>query len=338
MLRWLGAGIKRSRENQRRTAEQHAGGKSGIELEKITLKMDKMRRVILELDSERRLLSGSEDALVHAIRKGADLRIYTEFLHNEHIDVSSENAERIREVAEFGVTYLVEDRWAAGIMSLRQPINLPEGFGAQPSMSFFLYNQNGEQAIARPYLDGSSAAGPPGRSPAQPPDGMHKYHVLDSWDGETNAPSQNFIYDFDVYRFCVNESWQEVLAHDEQGRVDSGSPADLVDAFSAGCAVKVAVRGLCSDIAGKTEKISKHEVFVETGSGYFYTERELFLAGTHPVIRVRPGIPMRYSTGGWDFGWLMVRTDGRIVYRRCDPYTLEFADHVYQYPVRWFVR
>jgi hypothetical protein len=293
---------------------------------------------VLELDSERRLLSGSEDAVVEAIRNGAALRIYTEFLHNEHIDVSSENTERIREVAEFGVTYLVEDRWAAGIMSLRQPIDLPEGFGSRPSMSFFLYNQNGEQAIARPFLDGTPVQGAPGRSPGESPDGMHKYHVLDRWDSETNAPSQNFIYDFDVYCFFVCESWQEVLSHDDQGHVVSGSLDALVDAFSSGCAVKIAVRDLCSDIPAGMETVSEHEVFVETGSGYYYTGQKLFMAGTHPVIRVRPDIPMRYSTGGWDFGWLMVRTDGRIVYRRCDPYTLEFSDRVYHHPVRWFVR
>ncbi|MDA0841074.1 MAG: hypothetical protein O2857_25175 [Planctomycetota bacterium] len=293
---------------------------------------------VLELDTNRRLLSGSEGQLVQAIRNGADLRICTEFLHNEHIDVTSENAERIREVAAFGVTCVVEDRWVAGIMSLRQPIELPEGFGPRPSMSFFLYNQNGEQAIARPYLDGTPASGSPGRSPDHSPEGMHKYQVLDSWDGGTNAPSQNFIYDFDVYRYSVSDSWREVLTHEEHGRVASGSLKDLVDAFSSGCAVKIAVRGLCSDIQGEEETTLEHEVFVETGSGYYYTEQKLFMVGTHPVIRVKADIPMRYSTGGWDFGWLMVRTDGRVVYRRCDPYTLKFEDRVYHHPVRWFVR
>ena len=45
------------------------------------------------------------------------MRILTEFVYNEHVDVQSKNAEVVREVSDFPVTYLVEDRWATGIMS-----------------------------------------------------------------------------------------------------------------------------------------------------------------------------------------------------------------------------
>jgi hypothetical protein len=48
-------------------------------------------------------------------------------------------------VAEFRVTYLLDDSWSAGIMTLRQPVELPEGFGPRPSLSCFLYNQDGSQ-------------------------------------------------------------------------------------------------------------------------------------------------------------------------------------------------
>ena len=86
----------------------------------------------LELDSRREVTCGSPEALCAAIRRGADLRIYTEFLHNEHIDPASDSAELIREVAEFRVTYLVEDRWCAGIMTLRQPMACPTGSAPAP--------------------------------------------------------------------------------------------------------------------------------------------------------------------------------------------------------------
>ena len=292
----------------------------------------------LELDAARQPAGGSAEALAGAIRRGADLRIYTEFIHNEHIDVTSTNPERIREVAEFGVTYLLEDRWTAGIMSLRQPISLPDRFGPRPSMSFFLYNQNGDQAIARPHLDGAAAAGPPGPAPAADLPGMHKYHARDGWDAATNAPSSNFVYDFDVYRFYVDDAWQEVLAHDATGVVQRGAVAALVEAFAGGRPVKVGVRGLCGALAERAEDAVAHELFVQTGSCYYYTEQRLFLAGSHPVIRVQPRIPMRYASRGWDFGWLMLRTDGHVVYRRCDPYTLAFQDLPLRLPIRWFVR
>lgn len=291
-----------------------------------------------ELDSGRRVVDGSEAALCNAIGRGADLRIYTEFIHNEHIDVTSENAERIQEVAEFRVTYLLENRWAAGIMSLRQPIELPHGFGARPSMSFFLYNQDGRQGIARPYLDGVVAKGERGPSPPEAPAGMKKYRAETSWDSNTNAPSTNFVYDFDVFRFNVNDSWHEMLSHDADGCVVAGSLDDLIDAFRQGCSLKAGICGLCADLMGNGRAAVEHEVFVEAGPGYYYTEQKLFMAGSHPVIRVKPSIPLQYESGGWDFGWLMVRTDGHVVYRRCDPYTLAFQDVARRYPVRWFVR
>src|SRR4051812_702256 len=127
--------------------------------------MPQQRHNPLTLDGDRSIRAGSPAALADAIRRAADLRIATEFRHNEHIDTSSGSRELIREVAEFRVTYLIEDRWSAGIMTLRQPVDLPDGFGPRPSMSFFLYNQDGQQAIARPFLDRQPATGARGPSP-----------------------------------------------------------------------------------------------------------------------------------------------------------------------------
>lgn len=70
----------------------------------------------------------------------------------------------VNEVSEFHETCLVESRWAAGFMTTRQPVSLPDSFGI-PSISFFLYNQDGNQAIARPILDGKRRDGDTGPSP-----------------------------------------------------------------------------------------------------------------------------------------------------------------------------
>lgn len=292
----------------------------------------------LELDAGRSVVAGSAAALRAAVARGADLRIYTEFRHNEHIDTASGNPELIQEVSEFRVTYVVDGRWVAGIMSLRQPIELPNGFGPPPSMSFFLYNENGEQAIARPHLDGGEKRAAPGPSPPLAPPNMPKFHTRNAWDAGTNAPSTNFVYDFETYRYCVNDSWREVLAHDAQGAVIAGSLNELTGSFAAGCALKIAVSGLCADLVPAGAETLPHEVIVEAGPGYYYTERRLFMVGSHPVIRVRPAVPMQYESRNWDFGWLMARTDGHVVYRRCDPYTLQFTDRTLRCGVRWFVR
>lgn len=294
--------------------------------------------VALELNARREITAGSEAGLRDAIRRGADLRIYTEFRHNEHLDVTSRNPEIVREVADFRVTYLVEDRWVAGIMTLRLPINPPVGFGPRPSMSFFMYNQNGQQAIARPYLDGVPAAGTRGPAPVADHADMPKYHQADAWDAETNAPSHNFSYDFEVYRFLVCDEWRELLSHTPDGHVISGSFDTLAAAFAGGHEIKVAIRGLCADLAVPPAGAPDHEVFIQTGPGYLATERKLFSAGSHPLVRVAPAVPMRYQSGNWDFGWLMPRSDGFIARWLCDPYQLAFAKSEGRYAIRWLAR
>ncbi|MBO9606470.1 MAG: hypothetical protein J7639_10985 [Paenibacillaceae bacterium] len=306
----------------------------------------------LELNRGRERVSGSEAALCDAIRGGADLRIETSFRHHEHIDTQSDNRELVREVSEFRATYMIDDRWAAGFMTLRQPVDIPRGFASRPSLSLFLYNQDGQQAIARPYLDGVAPprADARGASPQFAHLEMPNYHQLDSWDAESNAPSSNFNYDFDVYRYWVNEAWQEVYAHDADGRAVRGTLAALVDAFQSGCEVKVGLRGVCADPELADERGMpeladdrdmselEHEVFVQVGFTYYYTESKLFLGETHPIVRVRPSVPLRYRSGNWDYGWLMPRTDGYADMLLLDPYTLRYRRKNGRFAMRWFVK
>ncbi len=295
-------------------------------------------RCDLTLDSQRAVVSGDPDRLADSIRRGADLRIQTAFRHNEHIDTDSPSNERIEEVAEFKTTYLLEDRFVAGIMTNRQPVQLPDGFGPRPSMSFFLYNQDGQQAIARPFLDGAPVAGAPGLSPCDDHSAMSRYHQLDAFDGDTNAPSSNFIYDFETFRYLVRDDWTEVLSHDREGEVLSGGIDGLAEAFVAGADVKVAIRGLCADVEAGEVCSMDHEVFVPIGYSYYYTEQQCYIGAAHPTVRVRPDIPLRYHTKAWDFGWLLPRTDGHCPRLLNDPYTLQFHRSAGRYAMRWFVR
>jgi hypothetical protein len=295
-------------------------------------------REALVLNQQRQVVSGSTQALADAIRRGADLRVYTEFRHNEHVDPKSASRELIREVTDFRVTYLLDDRWVAGVINLRQPIALPDGFGPRPSMSFFLYNQNGDQAIARPFLDGGPTPGKMGPAPLDDHSDMPKYHQADAWDTGTNAPSSNFVYEFETYRYVVCDDWQEVCAADATGRIVSGSIDALAEEFSKGREVKVAIAGLCDDVDAGATAGPRHEVFLHGGSCYYYTEKKQFMTASHPVVRVRPAIPLRYQSKGWDFGWLMPRSDGHVARWLLDPYTLKFNRSDRRHAMRWFVR
>ena len=300
------------------------------------MKSNNKWRSCLKLDADRSITAGSTDDLCNAIRNGADLRIYTEFKFNEHIDINSDNPELVQEVSEFPVTYLIDDRWSAGIMTWRQPVNLPMGFGPA-SMSFFLYNQDGRQAIARPFLDGRHL------NQSEPTDQedfskIKKYHQFDNWDHDTNAPSQNFIYDFGQFKYCVRDDWREVYAHDGDGNGISGSLDALIDEFKNGCEIKVGIRGLCDYLAENSDENVPHELFVRTGAGYYHTDTKVFVVATYPLVRVAPAVPLSYGSKNWDFGWCLVDTDGAAVQRICDPFSLQFEDKKQRLAIRWFVR
>ena len=100
---------------------------------------------VYALDAERKPNFGSTEALASAIRRGADLRAYSEFRNNEHLDPNSDNSEIVQELMDFRLTYLLDSRWVAGIINLRQPISLPNAFGARRPCPFFCTTKTGRR-------------------------------------------------------------------------------------------------------------------------------------------------------------------------------------------------
>ncbi len=302
-----------------------------------------MADCVLELDMHRNIVGGSPEQLRQVIKNGANLRIYTEFKHNEHIDTASDNDEIIREVSDFPATYLIDDKWACGMMTLRQPVTLPDRFGDRASMSFFMYNENGLQACARPYLDGNGyfecTDTPPvdpfkNNKPEKP---MLHMHDISAMDDSANSNIRNFIYDFYSYKFLAQDDWTEVLAHDENGNVISGSAEALDKASNEGQEIKVAISGICDSMCEDGQKL-KHELFIETGPHYYYSKTGFMVVETRPFVRVRPEIPMTYKKGNWDFGWAIARSDGHVAGLFYDPYTLKVRKTYSKHAMRWFVR
>ena len=295
-------------------------------------------QAVLTLDSQRRIIAGNPQLLWEAVSRGADLRIYSEFRHNEHIDTASASDELVQETMDMRATYLVDGRWCAGITTLRQPVELPEGFGPRPSLSLFLYNEDGGQAIARPYLDGPPAAGKKGPSLPADHSAMPKYHETDRWDDGTNAPCSNFVYDFETLRYFVRDDWRLVLHHTADGDVIDGSRERVAQEFARGVEWKLGIRGLCDDLLLPGQSPLPHDVFIQAGSCYLYTRDALLIAASHPVVRVRPVVPLRYESLAWDYSWLVARTDGHVARLTYNPYTLEPSRHFGHYEMQWFCR
>lgn len=299
---------------------------------------------VLELAPDRSVVAGSKAALADAIRRGADLRIYTEFLYEEHIHPGGGHPVwngLIREVIDFRETILVADSYVAGITTLRQPLEPPHGFnGTDPKMSFFMYTMDGDQALANLVLgEATMPPVPPGGRVLEPtPPDMPKMSGQEFFDVGTTGPSRNFVYDMETYRYVVRDEWQEVLAHDPDGRVTSGSFAALEAAQIAGREVKVGIRDLGADLAPPGTDASSHELFSLVGSGFVHVRAGLYVTLTHPLVRIATRIPIRYRTGNWDVAWVFLRTDGQARIRRIDPYTRAWEDRPARFACRWFVR
>ncbi len=300
-------------------------------------------RCMLELNSDEQVITGSESSLSDAIRRAADLRVYTEFYFEEHIapdlapPVAMDHNGLVKEVIDFRQTYLIDDQHAAGITTTRQPMNPVLGFnGVDPRMSLFMYNMTGHQSCATLNLGNVAATETrSGRCDIIPtPATMPKMSETHAFDVGSSCPSRNFVYHMEVYRFWVNDTWAEVLSHDAQGEIMSGSWDALAEAHCSGREIKVAIGGLSRDLGDGPSS----ELFTPLGSSFIHTRKHFYEAQTHPVVRVAAAVPMVYGSKSWDLSWGIIRTDGSASIRSVDPHTNRFRDWTGRFPCRWFVR
>jgi len=291
---------------------------------------------VLRQNEQRKVVEGSAAQLAAAVGRGADLRGYTTFDYQEHMCKPPDDG-LVQEMMSFATVYLLDQAHVAGIQTVRYPANASLDFGEPPSLSFFLYNVvGGEQGVARFYLDGR--VGPEQSSDVS----TDRYHVKDTWDEGTSCPSSNFTYDFGEYGWWVNASWQEILAHDENGVARRGSLERLQESFRAGADLKVGVTGLCDYLAPAPPSAGAdavaHEIFVTLHSVYNHEDAGFLGGESMPMVRVAPTMPMRYQTDRWDYGWILPRTDGIVHKLIMNPYTREVRQEAGRFAVRWFVR
>ena len=277
---------------------------------------------VLVLDSERKIIKGSAELLNRKIKSGADLRICTGFLHNEHIDLKSDDHQMIAETSTFQETVLIDGKWSAYFMTLRQPVALPDGFGLPNSLSLFLYNQNGQQALARVVMDGTPDTTMQKDSEES---GMKKMHTISVFDSGTAGVSKNFIYDFEFYEFIVNNCYEEVPAND----------SDLLGAlYRDGRGIKIAMKGLSEVMWGDTGH--EDEIYIHCASSYHYTKDKLMITNTHPFVSVPADIPLTYKSRSFRYCWAVARTDGRVEIRSYHPFSGKWETKSALLDIRWF--
>jgi len=288
-------------------------------------------RCALQLNRAREVVAGNRDALSAAIARGADVRLYTQFHWADHMGPALPDQGLVEESIDLRVMYLLEGDWPAGLTALRFPADAGLGFGGAASMSFFMYNWNGQFGIARPYF---TAADKP---TILPTDYGPNYHVIGMFvDSHTLSPSHNATYAFEQYGWLVRDDWREVMSHDADGNVVRGSLNALVNAFRAGASVKVAVRDLCNGLTSKAPM--HHEIIVELWSMYYHRDKGFHSGESFPLVRIAPAKPPSYAASNWNFGWVLPRTDGFVHQLIIDPATRAVSRTVGRHSMRWMVR
>ena len=287
---------------------------------------------VLEMDPQRNILSGSTAALNEKIKSGSDLRISTGFIHNEHIDPSSDDDQLIVETSTFAETVLIDGRWSAYFMTLRQPVGLPTGFGPSNALSLFLYNQNGQQAVARLIMDPTESAEASTDVVDDAP--FKKTHTINSFDAGTPGYSKNFIYDFESFRYLANDCYEEIFANDENGNCVFGSVKALEEAYAEGRAIKIAVSGISGVLWGDTGHTD--EIYIHCASSYYYTKDRLMITNSLPFVSIPADIPLAYKPRSYRYCWMIARNDGRVEIRGFNPFDKKWNTCMTHLPIRWF--
>ena len=288
---------------------------------------------VLVLNPQRKAIKGSTRLLNNRLAAGGDLRICTGFIHNEHIDPRSRDSQLIEETSTFAETVIIDGKWSAFFMTLRQPVHLRKGFGYPNALSLFLYNQDGRQGIARLVMDGTIDKTVKRDSEHG---GYPKMVTLGINDEQTAGISKNFIYDFENFDFIVSNCYREVYAHNRDGRRTFGSKEALAKAYRNGRGIKLAVKGLSKVLWGNTGH--EDEIFIHCGSSYYYTKDRLMFTNTLPFVSVPADIPLTYKPKSFRYCWIIARSDGRLEVRAYNVFKNTWETRAARLPLRWFAQ
>ena len=113
---------------------------------------------------------------------------------------------------------------------------------------------------------------------------------------------------------------------------------NLQNVLRSGRRLKVGVQNLCADLVSKDEPFISHEVFIELHSVYNHQDSGFLGGESQPIVRVGPGVPLKYKSGNWNYGWILPRTDGMVHQLIVEPLTYEFIHKDGRFPIRWFAR
>ena len=102
--------------------------------------------LLCTLDQDHKRVGGSVEAVVDAVRRGADLRRSSSFEERE--------AGLVEETGTLQTSWVIDDEHAGGLQTLRHPLDCGLGIRTQPSMSLWIFSVGARQRSAFVPIDG----------------------------------------------------------------------------------------------------------------------------------------------------------------------------------------
>ena len=278
---------------------------------------DEARKVSLlcTTNGDHQPVSGLVAAVAQAVRRGCDLRRFSTY--------ELEGTGLVEETMTLQTTWVFDDKHVGGLQTLRHPVDAALGISRQPSLALWIFGVAARQ-----------------RSTFVPLDGNPMVNATEQWAQVDNDPygAEGEEYIPRRYHWWARGGWEEICAHSEEGNASKGSWKALQEAANDGCVFKVGIRNLWSGFVPDNEQTPEHEVFVECTTDFSHVHDEFFGSLTQPTFLLKPCVPLVFERGCYAPGWLIVRSDGRVLRQTVDPTTMRWERMWSRHAVRWFAR
>ena len=117
-----------------------------------------------------------------------------------------------------------------------------------------------------------------------------------------------------------------------------GSWKDMKEAVNDGCIIKAGIKNLWSSLTPDGEESPEHEVFIECTTDFSHVDEKFFGSLTQPTFLLQPCVPLIFTGGNYSAGWLVVRSDGKVLRQILNPSCMQWERTWERCAVRWFAR
>jgi hypothetical protein len=258
-------------------------------------------------------ISGSVASAASAVRLGCDLHRFSTYL--------LEGTGIVEETMKMQTTWLFDNDNVGGFQTLRHPVEGGLGVSMRPCMALWIFSVANIQRCAFVPLDGKAMG-------------------EKTWAKINNEPYSLAKDEFVPSRYiwkAIN-GWEQIYAHDKHGDPLVGNWNHLSEAVSDGCVIKVGIKNLWSVMTPSLKECEDHEVFIECTTNFAHRDEKFFSCLTLPTFMLQPVLPLLFKDGYFVYGWLVVRSDGKVQLQIFDASSMSWKTTWKRFAIRWFAK